>query len=95
MIGQFEFVEETCVNCGMPFAITRDFYNALRNCHNVFYCPRGHPQHYTSESDVEKERRMRKVVQAERDALAAELAKLKARRKTAAKKKVGKNERKS
>lgn len=51
---------EQCCACGMPFAMTVDFKNdrlQRRRNDNTFYCPRGHAQHYTGESDAQKLRR--------------------------------------
>lgn len=69
-----------CCQCHMPFTITTDFYNKLLACHNHFYCPQGHAQHFGGESDAERERRLRRTAEGERDALAAEVAKLKRRK---------------
>lgn len=56
-----------CANCGVIFAITRDYEDRRRNDARTFYCPNGHTQSWhESESD-----RLRK----ERDSLqASELA---------------------
>jgi len=43
-----------CANCYMPFAVPDDFDNAMRKCHNTFYCPRGHHNFYPGKSDEEK-----------------------------------------
>lgn len=48
------FIIEHCCNCGMAFAVSNDFYERRRNDHNIFYCPAGHPQHYTGKSEAEK-----------------------------------------
>ena len=47
------YVTETCCNCGIAFAMPRDFYNQRREDHQYFYCPKGHGQYYTAESDKE------------------------------------------
>lgn len=51
-----DFVTETCCyeDCNITFAFTRDFYNRVRNDHSWWFCPRGHTQHYTGESDQQK-----------------------------------------
>ena len=74
-----------CCECHIIFAITTDLYNRLCACHNTLYCPQGHAQHFADESNAEREKRLRLVAQAERDALAVELAKFKSRRKVSAK----------
>lgn len=54
-------VVETCCreNCGMQFAMPEDFGTQKRRDHKTFYCPRGHGQSYTSESDLERAERLR------------------------------------
>jgi len=57
-----EMVVEECCNCGMAFAMPREFKNdRLKRRRNdmSFYCPRGHAQHYTGESEEVKLRRER------------------------------------
>ena len=49
-----QLVIEECCNCGLPFAITQEYYNILRNNHKSFYCPAGHSQYYPGKSDAEK-----------------------------------------
>lgn len=51
------FVLETCINCGVSFAFTRDFYDKRRDDHEMFFCPNGHQQYYSGESDKEKLRK--------------------------------------
>lgn len=62
------FVTETCCQCGIPFAITNDFQEQRIQDHQWFYCPHGHPQRYTSESDKEKIKRLEQAVEKERNA---------------------------
>ena len=52
-------VIETCCheNCGMTFAMPDDFNKQKRRDHAYWYCPRGHSQHYTGESDLEAAKR--------------------------------------
>lgn len=69
------FVTETCCQCGIPFAVTNDFQERRYQDHQWFYCPAGHPQRYTGESDREKIKRLEKKVEQEKLArLDAELA---------------------
>jgi hypothetical protein len=42
-----------CADCGIPFAITKDLQDKLLECHNSFYCPKGHGQNYPQKSDKE------------------------------------------
>lgn len=47
-------VIETCCNCQMTFAITKDFYDRCQgDSDEWFYCPRGHRQHY-SKGEMQK-----------------------------------------
>lgn len=56
--GYTQLVTETCCNCGVMFAMPEALQErALRQrgpggCQ--FYCPNGHPQHYTGKTDLEK-----------------------------------------
>jgi hypothetical protein len=45
-----------CCQCGMPFAMTKDFHERRREDHKLFYCPRGHSQHFTGKTAEQKER---------------------------------------
>lgn len=51
------FVEE-CVRCGVPFGFTSHFKTERLRNHADFWCPNGHPQHYSAESDAEKGERL-------------------------------------
>lgn len=50
---QTTFVVEDCCNCFIPFAMTEEFHKYRRKDKAYFYCPNGHPQHYTGKSDDE------------------------------------------
>lgn len=41
-------VIENCCKCGVPFGMTTELYNRLRDLGSdgSFYCPNGHSQHY-------------------------------------------------
>ena len=52
------FEDCECINCGVVFAFTKYFYDERRKDHRNFFCPNGHQQHYTSESDAEKNARL-------------------------------------
>jgi NMD protein affecting ribosome stability and mRNA decay len=62
-----ELVVETCCNCGVPFAIHRPQYDQLQESGKTFYCPAGHPQHYTRNQrladELEKLKRELEVAQ--------------------------------
>ena len=49
-----DIVKETCCNCHISFWITVAHQKQLLNCKNTFYCPNGHPQSYTGETDAVK-----------------------------------------
>lgn len=44
----------TCPNCYIRFGLEPEHRTMLRNNHKSFYCPNGHSQYYTSESDADK-----------------------------------------
>ena len=56
---------QNCITCGVPFGLPQSLDTALRNSHKSFFCPNGHSQVYTAESEEEK---LRKQL-AERDRL--------------------------
>jgi hypothetical protein len=73
--ANIEMYVEECCNCGVTFAMTMDFHNEKlrdRNNHNrrSFYCPNGHAQWYTGETEEQKLKRELKQAreQAEREA---------------------------
>jgi hypothetical protein len=47
-------VTETCINCGVLFAIPQDLKRGLRENHKNFYCPNGHSMFYPGESEAER-----------------------------------------
>lgn len=49
---------ETCCNCGVLFAMPKSWQRQFRQTHQLFYCPAGHPQHYTGESDADTVQRL-------------------------------------
>lgn len=46
--------EESCCSCGMSFWMTTKHQKHLRDSHEWFYCPSGHKQYYSGESNAEK-----------------------------------------
>ncbi len=56
------FVAQTCIyaRCGIVFAMTKEATDLRKRDHSIFFCPNGHEQHYSGESDLEKETRLRK-----------------------------------
>lgn len=60
-----------CCTCGIPFAVSDDFDERLRKCHNEFFCPAGHAQSYTGKSEEEKLRDILKTKEEELKSLRA------------------------
>lgn len=56
-------VTETCINCGILFAIPFTYQSELKKDHKSFYCPNGHTQYYPQETEAEK---LRKQLENER-----------------------------
>ncbi len=56
------FAVITCCHqgCGVVFAVPAWWENNRRADHTLWFCPNGHSQHFSAESDEEKERRLRK-----------------------------------
>lgn len=69
------FVTEACCakGCNLTFAMTREFYDRVRNDGSTWYCPLGHSQHYTGTSDEQKLRDAEARETALRDQLEASI----------------------
>ena len=48
-----ELIREICCNCSIEFAMPESLRNERLSDGKSFYCPNGHPQHFT-ESDISK-----------------------------------------
>lgn len=44
---------ETCCNCSIPFGMSETLYHQRLDDGKQFYCPNGHPQHYTKRENLE------------------------------------------
>lgn len=66
------FEIEHCYKCGMAFAMTTEFQRRRRNDHKMFYCPSGHPQHYTGMSDSDRAQKLAGQLDIERSRLESE-----------------------
>jgi hypothetical protein len=55
---------ETCCTCGLVFGLEAGHQRQLRESHEFFYCPNGHRQHYTAQTD--KERRIAELERTEK-----------------------------
>lgn len=87
---------EYCCNCGIPFQMTQDLFERLKKCHNTFYCPVGHGQHYTGETDEERLKRRVAQLEAAQQEREADFAKqLRVARQKSTKKVKGKKPAKS
>ena len=56
-------VEETCITCGITFAVPERYQRHLKEKHEAFYCPNGHDQYYPAQTEAEE---LRKKLRAER-----------------------------
>ena len=81
---QITFEEETCCNCGVQFAMSKELYRARLADGKLFYCPNGHPQHYTESVQTKLDRAITQL-QAEKDQHAASIAELERLRKRVSK----------
>ena len=54
------FATITCCHqgCGLTFAVPETWETKRRKDHSWWYCPNGHTQHFTGESDAEKAKRL-------------------------------------
>ncbi len=43
-----------CCSCGVQFAVPEDLKKNLKQTHREFYCPNGHNQWYSGETEAEK-----------------------------------------
>lgn len=77
-----DFVVESCCyeDCNLTFAMTREFYNRVRNDHSWWFCPLGHTQHYTGTSNEQKLRDAAARETALRDQLEASIRDAEAQR---------------
>lgn len=60
---QITLKAETCCTCGMVFGLSEQIYTRRRSDHDRFYCPAGHPQYYSAESDKERAEKAAKRAQ--------------------------------
>lgn len=47
-----------CCSCGCVIGMEENHYDERLNDHRSFWCPNGHSQHFTSESEAEKNARL-------------------------------------
>ena len=53
----FEFEVVNCCNCGVAFALPSHLKRTLEETHRLFYCPNGHSQLYSDETEAERLKR--------------------------------------
>jgi hypothetical protein len=65
-------VKETCVSCGVIFALDESHRTELQKSHKSFYCPNGHSQYFPAQSveeilrqDLARERQRSDQIKAE------------------------------
>ena len=58
-------VSQTCISCGVQFAMPEELDNRLRQTHKSFFCPNGHIQNYVGKTEAEKLREELKRKEAE------------------------------
>lgn len=57
---------ESCCVCGIAFAMPEEYREKRLQDHQNFYCPNGHSQHFTGESDADRAKKLEKELAAER-----------------------------
>jgi hypothetical protein len=55
---QFFLKQTTCCVCHVAFAFDHNLYDRRRADRESFYCPNGHSQHFTGETDSAKLKRL-------------------------------------
>ena len=60
-----ELVTETCISCGIQFAVPPEYVRHLRETHRTFYCPNGHNMYYPAQT--EEERLRKQLLRADRE----------------------------
>lgn len=56
-----QFEVEHCCNCGIPFAMSKDFRDKKLKGGSAFYCPKGHRQFYTISDDQRHKNEIKKL----------------------------------
>ncbi len=70
-----KLIELACADCGITFYLTDKFDDRLRENHNTFYCPHGHPQSYKGKTEAERLREQVRKLEEDKKLLNEELAK--------------------
>ncbi|MFZ5785500.1 MAG: hypothetical protein ACOY3Y_03565 [Acidobacteriota bacterium] len=61
LVHPASLVVEDCCECGIYFAMPRDFQERRRFDGKNFFCPAGHPQHYTEPEKAKLERQLKQA----------------------------------
>lgn len=69
--------ELTCCNCGLTFGVTEGYERVRRNDHQNFWCPNGHAQHFSDETEADRYARMYRESTAANSLLRVDLESLK------------------
>lgn len=49
-----EMAQETCITCGISWAVPLPFQQKRKKDHVTYFCPNGHGQHWTGKSEEER-----------------------------------------
>lgn len=69
---EVELKQITCVNCNVVFWVTEEHQRQLIKCKNTFYCPNGHPQSYTGDTQDQKIERLEQELKLKEQSLTSE-----------------------
>jgi len=62
-----QIVTEECCACHVAFGLTSEMQTRLRDTHQSFYCPNGHPQSYLGQTEAERLKIKLRSVEQDRD----------------------------
>lgn len=57
------FEEVTCCECGMTFGMESSFYKRKLVEQKTFYCPAGHSQHFTGQTEEDRLKAEKKILE--------------------------------
>lgn len=62
-------VIESCINCGVVFALDAEFREQLKESHRTWYCPNGHAMRFLAENEKERLARQLKLANDDKNRL--------------------------
>ena len=62
---EITLLKEECISCGVTFAVPSNLRAQRLKDHKSFYCPNGHGQNFTGETEAEKYKRLYDAQQTE------------------------------